>query len=81
MDRFDELAIFVAIIDEGSLTGAARRLRRSAPAVTRALAALEDRVSARLVERTTRRLSPTAAGRELAERARAILSDYDAALL
>jgi DNA-binding transcriptional LysR family regulator len=81
MDRFDELAIFVAIIDEGSLTGAARRLRRSAPAVTRALAALEDRVSARLVERTTRRLSPTMAGRELAERARAILGDYDAALL
>ncbi len=81
MDRFDELAIFVAIIDEGSLTGAARRLRRSAPAVTRALAGLEDRVSARLVERTTRRLSPTAAGRELAERARAILTDYDAALL
>ncbi|BCH26179.1 LysR family transcriptional regulator [Mesorhizobium sp. L-8-3] len=81
MDRFDELAIFVAIIDEGSLTGAARRLRRSAPAVTRALAALEDRVAARLVERTTRRLSPTAAGRELAERARAILGDYDAALL
>lgn len=81
MDRFDELAIFVAIIDEGSLMGAARRLRRSAPAVTRALAALEDRVSARLVERTTRRLSPTMAGRELAERARAILGDYDAALL
>lgn len=81
MDRFDELAIFVAIIDTGSLAAAARRLRRSAPAVTRALAALEDRVSARLVERTTRRLSPTTAGRELAERARAILGDYDAALL
>lgn len=81
MDRFDELAIFVAIIDEGSLTAAARRMRRSAPAVTRALAALEDRVSARLVERTTRRLSPTMAGRELAERARAILGEYDAALL
>lgn len=81
MDRLDELAVFVAIIDEGSLTAAARRFRRSAPAVTRALAALEDRVSARLVERTTRRLSPTMAGRELAERARAILGDYDAALL
>jgi DNA-binding transcriptional LysR family regulator len=81
MDRFDELAIFVTIIDEGSLVAAARRLRRSAPAVTRALAALEDRVSARLVERTTRRLSPTMAGRELAERAGAILADYDSALL
>jgi DNA-binding transcriptional LysR family regulator len=44
MDRLDELAIFVAIIDSGSLAGAARRLRRSPPAVTRALATLEDRL-------------------------------------
>ena len=50
MDRFDELAIFVAIIDAGSLAGAARRLRRSRPAVTRALAGLEERVGARLIE-------------------------------
>lgn len=81
MDRIDELDIFVAIVDQGSLAGAARRLRRSAPAVTRALAALEDRIGTRLVERTTRRLSPTAAGRALAERARTILSDYESAVL
>lgn len=80
MDRLEELAILVAIIDHRSLAAAARRLRRSAPAVTRALAALEDRVGIRLVERTTRRLSPTEAGRALAERARALLSAYDAAL-
>jgi DNA-binding transcriptional LysR family regulator len=77
MDRLDELAIFVAVIDSGSLTGAARRLRRSPPAVSRALAALEDRAGARLVERTTRRLSPTEAGRELAERARVLVADYE----
>jgi DNA-binding transcriptional LysR family regulator len=77
MDRLDELAIFVAVIDGGSLAVAARRLRRSPPAVSRALAALEDRAGARLVERTTRRLSPTEAGRELAERARLLLADYD----
>jgi DNA-binding transcriptional LysR family regulator len=81
MDRIDELDIFVAIVDQGSLAGAARRLRRSAPAVTRALAALEDRIGTRLVERTTRRLSPTAQGRALAERARTILSDYESAVL
>lgn len=81
MDRLDEMAIFVTIIDQGSLAGAARRLRRSAPAVTRALAALENRVGARLVERTTRQLSPTDAGRALAERARALLGDYEATLL
>jgi DNA-binding transcriptional LysR family regulator len=80
MDRLDELAIFVAIIESGSLVGASRRLRRSPPAVTRALGALEDRIGLRLVERTTRRLAPTEAGSALAERARVLLADYDAAL-
>jgi DNA-binding transcriptional LysR family regulator len=81
MDRLDELAIFLAIIDSGSLAGAARRLRRSPPAVTRALAALEDRLAARLFERTTRQLSPTEAGRDLAPRARRLLNEYDAATI
>lgn len=80
MDRLEELAVLVAVIDHGSLIAAARRLRRSAPAVTRALSALEDRVGARLVERTTRRLSPTKAGRALAEESRALLSAYDTAV-
>jgi len=80
VDRLDELAVFVAIIEAGSLIGAARRLRRSPPAVTRALGALEDRIGLRLVERTTRRLAPTEAGSALAERARALLTDYDTAL-
>jgi DNA-binding transcriptional LysR family regulator len=80
MDRLDELAVLVAIIDHGSLAAAARKLRRSPPAVTRTLAALEDRAGLRLVERSTRRLAATAAGRALAERARAILGDYAAAL-
>jgi hypothetical protein len=35
MDRLDELAVFLAVLEAGSLAGAARRLRRSAPAVTR----------------------------------------------
>ena len=45
MDRLDELTIFVSIIEAGSLINASRRLRRSPPAVTRALTALEDRRS------------------------------------
>jgi DNA-binding transcriptional LysR family regulator len=81
LDRLDELAVLVAAIDEGSLVGAATRLRRSPPAVTRALAALEDRVGARLIERTTRRLSATEAGRALAEEARVLLSAYDKAVV
>src|SRR4051794_2047872 len=80
MDRLDELAIFVAIIEAGSLAGAARRLRRSAAAVTRALASLETRAGSRLVERTTRHLAPTPAGLELAERGRGLLAGYDAAV-
>ena len=80
MDRIDELAVLVAVIEHGSLVAAARRLRRSPPAVTRALSALEVRVGARLVERTTRRLAATEAGRALAESSRALLGAYDAAV-
>jgi DNA-binding transcriptional LysR family regulator len=80
MDRLQELAVLVAVIDHGSLAAAARRLRRSPPAVTRALATLEDRVGVRLVERTTRRLSATEAGRAFAERARVLLNEYDSAV-
>jgi len=80
VDRLDELAVLVAVVDQGSLVGAARRLRRSAPAVTRALSALEQRVGARLIERTTRRLAATEAGRSLAEESRALLSAYEGAV-
>ena len=80
MDRLDELQIFIAILDAGSLSGAARHLQRSAPAVTRALEALEERVGVRLIERTTRRLAPTEAGVRLAESARRVLADYADAL-
>ena len=76
MDRLDELLVFTAILDAGSLVAAARRLRRSAPAVTRSLAALEQRVGVRLVERTTRQLSPTEAGQRLAVEARQLLANY-----
>ena len=80
MDRLDELKVFTTILDAGSLRAAARRLRRSAPSVTRSLAAIEERIGVRLVERTTRHLAPTEAGRRLADRARQLLSDYGAAV-
>lgn len=79
MDRLDELGVFVRIVEEGSLVRAAARLRRSPPAVTRALAALEDRLGVRLVDRTTRRLAPTEAGRALYDKARTLMQDYEAA--
>ena len=79
MDRLDELANFVRIVEEGSLVRAAARLRRSPPAVTRALASLEDRIGLRLIDRTTRRLAATEAGRALYDKARGLMADYEAA--
>jgi DNA-binding transcriptional LysR family regulator len=76
MDRLDDLAAFVAILEAGSLAAAGRKLGRSPPAMTRSLALLEERVGTRLIERTTRRITPTEAGRRLAERARAVLQGY-----
>jgi len=80
MDRLDELHVFVAILDAGSMAAAARKLGRSPAAVTRILGLLETRAGARLFERSTRRLIPSEAGLRLAEQARRLLADYDAAL-
>jgi len=76
VDRLTELGILVAVLETGSLTAAARRLRLSAPAVTRGLAALEARTGVRLVERSTRRLAPTESGARMADRARMVLAAY-----
>src|ERR1700729_1119592 len=80
MDRLDELSVFVAILDAGSLAVAARRLRRSAPSITRALAALEARLGGRLIERTTRRLPPPEPGGGWGPAPRRVLAAYDEAL-
>ena len=80
MDRLDELHVFIGILDAGSMAAAARKLGRSPAAVTRILGVLETRAGARLFERSTRRLTPTEAGLRLADGARRLLADYDAAL-
>jgi DNA-binding transcriptional LysR family regulator len=80
MDRLDELAVFVAILDTGSLSAAAHRLRRSPPSITRSLAALEARLGARLIERSTRRLTTTETGRRFSIGARRALAVYAEAL-
>ena len=79
MDRFRELETFVAVADAGSFSAAAGRLRASPPAVTRIISALEDRLGIRLLNRTTRRLSLTDAGRRHLEASRRILADLAAA--
>ncbi|QOY93875.1 LysR family transcriptional regulator [Massilia sp. UMI-21] len=80
MDRLDELQVFLAILEAGSMAAAAHKLRRSPSAVTRMLAALEGRVGARLFERSTRRLTATREGLRLADGARRLLADYEAAI-
>lgn len=80
MDRFDELQVFVAVIQQGSLAGAARVLQRSPPVITRTLNALEARFGTTLIERTTRQLAPTESGWQLFEQAQRMLNDYQSAL-
>jgi LysR family transcriptional regulator, transcriptional activator for dmlA len=75
MERAD-LELVVAIHEAGSLAQAAAQLRLSAPVVTKRLAALETALGLKLFFRTTRRLSPTAEGDVLCERAIALLGQF-----
>jgi DNA-binding transcriptional LysR family regulator len=70
---------FVEIVDRGSLTAAAEALDRSQPTMVRTLATLESHLGARLLHRTTRRMSLTSEGRDYLERCRRILADVDEA--
>ena len=79
MDRFDAMRAFVAVADAASFAAAARLLGQSPPAVTRAVAALEERIGARLLHRTTRRVQLTDAGARYLADARRILSELDEA--
>lgn len=75
MERSD-LELVLAVRDHGSLAAAALNLNVQAPAVTKRLAALEAQLGQRLFQRTTRRISPTAEGETLCERAKVILQGF-----
>ncbi len=79
MDRIDAMKVFVTAVDEGSLAGASRRLRRSATAVSRALAFLEAHAGAELLHRTTRALKLSEAGERYVVACRRILTDLEEA--
>lgn len=79
MDRFAALSTFVTIADKGSFAAAAESLRMSRAMVTKHIADLEAHLGARLLNRTTRRLSLTEAGADFLDRAREILSLLEAA--
>ena len=80
MDLLTRMATFVRIVETGSLSAAARRLRLSLPAVSRQLRALEDELGAPLFRRTARGVALLPTGERFLARARAILSDVDRAV-
>ncbi len=79
MDRFTQMQVFVAVAEEEGFSAAARRLGQSAPAVTRAVAALESHLGVKLLNRTTRFVRATDAGLRYLEDARRILAEVEVA--
>lgn len=79
MDKLRAMAAFVRIVDAGSLTAAADTLDVSQPSMVRTLAALEEAVGVRLINRTTRRMALTDEGREYYERCKLVLAAVDEA--
>lgn len=77
MDTLDGMKTFVAVIAEGSFSAAARRLDMSPQLTSKYVAQLEERLGARLLNRSTRRLSLTEAGKAYNERCRQVLADID----
>jgi DNA-binding transcriptional LysR family regulator len=84
VDRLREMEFFVRVVETGSFSAAARDLNLGQPAISKTIAALEERLAVRLLVRSTRRLAPTEAGTAFYERAlRAITeaNEADAAAL
>lgn len=80
MLKLDGVAAFVAVVDCGSITAAARRLGLAKSVVSERLAELERLLGAQLVQRTTRRLSLTESGLAFLPRGRRLLHEADAAM-
>ncbi|BBL77263.1 LysR family transcriptional regulator [Methylomagnum ishizawai] len=79
MDRLHLMTVFVAVAEAESFAGGARRLGMSPPAVTRAVAALEERLGVKLLNRTTRFVRATEAGQRYLDDARRIIGEVDEA--
>ena len=75
MDRLTEMEAFATVVDQGGFTDAARKMGISKSAVSKHISGLETRLGARLLNRTTRRVSPTEIGLAYYDRARLVLND------
>jgi DNA-binding transcriptional LysR family regulator len=81
MDRLTAMEAFVRVVDAGSFSGAAKQLRVGQPAVSKAIALLEDRLGVRLLLRSTHRLALTEAGHSFYDRAKRAIEEADEAEL
>jgi len=79
MDKFHSIAAFARVVEAGSFAGAATRLGVSVSSVSRLVADLETQLGVRLLNRTTRRISLTEAGRAFHERSIQLLADLEEA--
>ena len=79
MDRLVAMEAFVLVVDTGSFSAAARRLKVGQPAVSKLVAQLEERLGVKLLVRTTRGLTATEAGLNYYERARRSIEEADEA--
>ena len=77
MDSISDLSVFCEIVNSGSFVGAAERLNMTPSGVSKKLSRFETRLSARLINRTTRTLALTEAGRDLHARGQIILSSIE----
>ena len=75
MDRLTEMEAFATVVDQGGFTDAAKKMGISKSAVSKHVSSLEARLGARLLSRTTRRVSPTEIGLAYYDRARRVLND------
>ncbi len=79
MDRLSEMEAFVSVVEQGGFTNAASKLGISKSAISKHVSGLETRLGVRLLNRTTRRVSPTELGLSYYDRAITILADARAA--
>ncbi|MBX9828638.1 MAG: LysR family transcriptional regulator [Xanthobacteraceae bacterium] len=77
MDKLDAMAAFARVVSAGSYAEAARRMGLTRSAVSKAVTELEQILGVRLLDRTTRRVTPTEAGRAYYERVTGILADVE----
>jgi DNA-binding transcriptional LysR family regulator len=77
MDALNSMGLFVEVVAAGSFSQAGRRRGLAASSVARSINALEDELGVRLLNRTTRKLSLTEAGRLYHERSRRIIAEVE----